>query len=360
MVFPRVGLARGGGGVITAGASEVRERVRFEQQRAVLGEPGTRHDAVWKRLPGHRVNRRGQTRTTEIPGAFLSSRHCAQLRLTPVVVLPFLAGEEEELAAIGVPFARNEDGAAERPTEVVEAERLFACGEKRAGVEDIVADEFKDCPMELAAAALGHNVEHRARAPAELRVVAGGQNLDLGDRVQARDNNGVAVGAVVQIVRPVYVEVDRIAANAVDARAGGRESEVERIGDGRNRAWEQLQKLRVVPAVQWNLADLSAGDRAAYLARSSLHLIGRGGDRDGVSDRADFELEINRPARGRVENHTFTLGYFETAAFSAEIVGAGRQTRKDVIPAAVRVDGLLQSGLDVGGRDCTGGDRRAG
>src|SRR5262245_66090277 len=166
--------------------------------------------------------------------------------------------------------------------------------------------------MHVSAAALYHNFEHLALAPAELRVVAGGQNLDLGDRVQARDNNGVAVGAVVQIVRPVYVEVDRIAANAVDARAGGRESEVERIGDGRNRAWEQLQKLRVVPAVQWNLADLSASDRAADLARSSLHLMGRGGDRDGVADRADFELEMHSLARGAGEQYALTIILLES------------------------------------------------
>src|SRR5262249_60269241 len=122
--------------------------------------------------------------------------------------------------------------------------------------------------------------------PAELRAVARGQDLDLGDRVQARVDDGVAVGAVVQIVRAVHVEVDRIAPNAVDARAGGREPEVEGIGRGRNRAGEQLQELRVVPAVERDRADMCARDRAADLSRRRLHLCGRDRGCDACSDWA--------------------------------------------------------------------------
>ena len=213
--------------------------------------------------------------------------------------------------------------------------------------------------MILARAALGHDVDERAGAAAELGAVARGQDLDLGDRVEARVRDGVAVRAVVHVVGAVHHEVRRRRPHAVDRLTGRAQADRERIGRRDHGPGQQLHQLRVVAAVQRNVVHLLAGDDAAHVSRLRLDLARRRRHGDGLGEAADLELEVGRAPGRRVEREMHALDRLETRQLDPDLVDTGRKAREHVAARGLGGDGLHEAGLLVRARDHRAGQRAA-
>ncbi len=138
-----------------------------------------------------------------------------------MAVFPLLADEEKQLVLIRIPLFRNEPGTAQGVAEIIEAQRIHRPGEEGARIESVVANKFEQGPVELLRAALRNDVDQRAGAAAEFSAVAGGEDLDFGNRIRAGVDRRIGISAVVHILGAVHAEQDRVGADTVDTLARG-------------------------------------------------------------------------------------------------------------------------------------------
>src|SRR5439155_21357802 len=163
-----------------------------------------------------------------------------------------------------------------------------------------VAHEFKQAAVERIRAALSDQVDGGAGASAELGRIARGLELDFGDSVDVRVHQGVAVGAIIVVLRAVNQEVTRLGANAVHPLLIERELRIENVQSSGDHTGRQAQQLRVLTAVQGDLAHLQVVDDAADVAGGCLYRLRGRGDLDRVGGLADFLGNGNFASRGRI------------------------------------------------------------
>ena len=127
------------------------------------------------------------------------------------------------------------------------------------GIERAVAMEAGDQSVPLAGAAFAHNVYDSARSMAELRVVAGGENLELQNRILVKRGCGPAINCVV-VGHAVYKK------NGVPAsfpQCGHRGVQAGICLPVDCDAGDQLHQVKVVPPIDWHLLDLLGQDGGA-------------------------------------------------------------------------------------------------
>src|SRR5258706_11669846 len=73
----------------------------------------------------------------------------------------------------------NDDRSADGAAELVAPQFALAGVEEIAGVEQIVAEVLKQCPVQLVAAALEHHPHYAAGEPSIFRRVSGGLKLEF-------------------------------------------------------------------------------------------------------------------------------------------------------------------------------------
>ena len=259
-----------------------------------------------------------------------------------MIPLPVLAEKEKEPGCRGI---ARPDGAADRVARIVEIERRRrGLIEEGSGVEPVVAKKLVRAAVKFTRAALGDDVDERAGAAAEFGGIPGGQHFDLFDGIEARAGDGVGVAAVVHVVGAIDHEIRRARPHAVDGLPRRRETEAERISRRDGRPGKQLQKLRVIPAVQRDVVHLFAGNDPADVARERLDAACQCGHRNGFRDRADLELNVDRDARRGIEHDIHPLDRFEPRELDPNRVGASRQAREGVVATAVGDGGLGQAG----------------
>ena len=266
-----------------------------------------------------------------------------------MAVFPLLADEEEELVLLRVPLLGNIDRAADRVAEIVEPQRIHLAREKGAGVEDVVADELEQRAVVALRAALGYDVNQCTRAPAEFRAIARRQDLHLGDRVRAGIDRGIRVAAIVHVLRAVHVKRDGVRANAVDALSGGGKGQPEGIERGRHGARNQAQQLRVVAAIQRDLAQLPAADDPRHIAGRGLHLFHRRRHGNRFRHGAHFQSEVDAPPRGGIQNDAGLFDRAKPFLLGANRVGAPGSPAKTYRPPSDVTADAFETGLRVGG-----------
>jgi hypothetical protein len=359
-LFAAVRLVGAGLRMVAAGPGEVRFGIGREQRPAVRRKSRGGNRAIGERLAGERIARRGERGAAKIAIPLAQRRHRAHLRHALMVLLPVLAEEEEHLRSIRVEAAEG-NRPANRIARIVERER---CGvssvEERPRVEFVVAHELVRAAMELPRATFGDDVDERAGATAELRAVTRRQHLDFGNRVEAWLGDGIGVRAVVHVVGAVDHEVRGRGSDAVDRLSRRGQSQRERVGRLDHGAREELEELGVVAAVQRDVVHLFAGDHAADVARLGLDVARQRRDRDGLADVADLELEVDSPARRRVEDDVDPLDRLEAGDRDPNRVGARGQAGEDVPALTIGHGRLREPGLRARGRDAGARHRRAG
>ena len=213
--------------------------------------------------------------------------------------------------------------------------------------------------MEVAAAALGHDVDRAAGAAPVLGLVVRRQHLDLGDRVEAGREERPGVRSGVEVGDAVVGQVDGVVAPAVDADAaqvvpaGG--FAVLRVDD----AGQLPQHAHVVAALERDVLDLILRDRAGALAAERLDARRFGRHRDRLVQRAD--LERDRPERdalvGRQHDVALHVG-LEPVQGDRDLVASGQQVghREEAVRIRGHRPARLRAG--VGHRDGRAGQHR--
>ena len=278
-----------------------------------------------------------------------------RLRIEPVLVL--LAEEEEELRAVGVELAGDEDRSPQRVAEVPLVElRHRRVGERVArgvlargvavdpgvGVVLVVALEQVSRAVEVASAALGHRDHLGADGPAVLGLVVGREDLELLDGVEADRHHGAAVVAGVHVRHAVDLHVVLAGALAVGAHglrllSGGRGLAVHDHPGGEEGEAEEPA------AVHRDVLDHLALNRVGALGALGLQLGGGRGDGDGLAQRAELEDDdTHGQAIVRVDGQRAPLGGLEAVGRDPQRVGLGRDVGEHEVPGAV----------DHSGQDC--------
>ena len=213
------------------------------------------------------------------------------------------------------------------------------------GVEAVVAVVPVAAAVELVGAALGHEGDLAADAASVLRLIAAGEDLEFGDGIRAHADVHAAIVAGVHVADAVDGELILRGAGAVHREgvgsgAGAADGIAGAGGEGH--AGNQLRHVQGIAAVDFDVFNLFAlnGGRAFHAFGLQKH--GRGGNFDGVGDRADIEHEI---ADGQfvvgVERDAGTSQLLKSGGFDGDGVVAGKQAGHGEISSG---GGLLRGG----------------
>ena len=123
---------------------------------------------------------------------------------------------EEELRRSAGGEMRDDDGSADSAAELVAMDIVGHGSEVRSGVEVAIAQELECVAMELAAAGLGDDIDHRARALAIFGVVVAGLNAELLQGIREWER-AIDVGHFIHVVAAVKEEILLIGKGTVRA-----------------------------------------------------------------------------------------------------------------------------------------------
>jgi hypothetical protein len=126
---------------------------------------------------------------------------------------------------------------------------------------------------------------------------------------------------------------------------------VEPEADARNRRRE----VGELTAVQWNRLDPARADDAADRRRGRLDERRRAGHGDGLGNRGDLEVEVDRDRLADVDFDVLLRHGREAGEFGNDFVGADRQGGHAIHAFRIARFGARQAGGGV-----LGGNRRAG
>ena len=120
--------------------------------------------------------------------------------------------------------------------------------------------------MEVVAARFGNDVDHASRGMAELRFVSGGDDLEFRNGVLVELRGGATIELIL-VGEPINEKTSVISALAKDRRR------VVTVGvslpiDGN--AWDKLQQVQIISAVDGHVNDIARHDRSAL--RRTLRL----------------------------------------------------------------------------------------
>ena len=341
-------------------------RVRL---RVKLGEHVARNRvdaAIRDDVPGERYTRRGRIvddarQLGEVTRPHFHRRDRRQRRHALCLAMPLIVTKEERLVL--------EDRAAQSATELVLLEvRFGAAGavvEKVIGVERVVAVELESAAAHPVGAGLDLQVDDAAERPAELGRIGRSLELELIERVDAReDDDGLQPRfVVVDAVKHVVVVARTLAVGG--KRGGGAPRETTRSVDVRPRnatqhAGNRAGEVDEVAAVEGQRFDLLAADRRAQLGGGRLDQGRLGGDADRFGHRAHFVLDVDAHALIDTDLDVGERDGLEARHLRGDGVVAGRQRRSRVLAVGVCNHDPSETRSFIDDRDLRAGDDSAG
>ncbi len=275
-------------------ARGVRLRIELGQDVGRRRVPATgRDDVARERLAGQRVVD-GAVDLGEVALAHLRRGHGREVGLAGPDAQALVVGEEERLVL--------DDRPAEGGAELVLREvRLRAAGlvqEEVVRIEAIVAQELEHAAVEVVRARLDLQVHDAAERLTELGRVGAGLDLELLERVDAReDHDRLQPGlVVVDAVEHVVVVAGALAVGRERRRRAP--GERARAVDVRARAAAQdaghrARQADEVAAVEGQRLDLLLDDRGAEIGGCRLQQRRLGLDLDDLGHRPELEREVH-------------------------------------------------------------------
>ncbi len=272
-----------------------------------------------------------------------------------VVLDPLLPKQEEELPAIFIEMARNEDGAVEVPAELVVAESLPPEARVIAlpgvGIERVVAKVFKGAAMEVARTALRNHADLAARCAAVLCRIAGGQDLYLRGGIDIGDANAGAVGTRAHHRRAVERLQALLAARAVHI-----EGVIKAKAKGRHRivahdAGLHLCEKKRVASIELNRLDLLLGDELADRGALGLHGVDACFDTDFGGGVTNSHGDVDVAADARIEVHVGKCCGLKTGDLDTDTVVARGKVGECKATALVTGNGTIGVGCVAVNRD---------
>ena len=319
-------------------------RRNLAQHAAVLEAPariGGRAGQACRRVPDEVEHVAVVVRALrEVAGALERCRHAeAGLVPPPLTLGPVLVRVEEEQFVLPAGFA---DRAANRIAAVVLVREglgdAVADVRPRVGIPPRVALDVVHRSAELVRSALGHGGDLQPARPAVLRLIAGGEHLDLGDCVHVGLQH-LAVVARVHDRHAVHHEVVGVVLPGIaqprgSAHAGRKGGERGEVAVGNRQVLDRL----------------GGGGEGAFAALRLNHWrLARHGD--GFSKRAHLDYQgPDRYAITRTDAHVRPLQRLEPVHRHLDGVGVSRDVRENEVTAFV--------GQPLGGRALRLADER--
>ena len=214
--------------------------------------------------------------------------------------------------------------------------------------------------MKRVAAGFGDDVHHPAVVVSILGVEVVGENTELLDGIQVRNDRGSAVHVLLHVdgihhesVGGFALAVDRniariqIAGRIDGSGHAGHDHRSRRQSRHRTDAGLNRQQVRIAAAVQGKRLDLRVLHHFAQMSGDGFDLglnIGLGStDRDGFRLLAYFERVIQRYRGVGIDGDIGLLLGLESGCLDGQIVAADREGRKRIETA--RVGGCLELGF---------------
>ena len=219
-------------------------------------------------------------------------------RVAALLFVPLLAVENEQFVFLN----RTADGEAEivallnllLEERIVRILRLGAGGEIIPGIQRSVAAEVENIAVPLVGAALGHDIDDRARCHAVFRTIGIAQHLEFADRFDGGIEKNGAVRACVVVVSAVDQEQVAGVRVSIDRKVNAREQAlvlgIVRVGSRNARL--QLGQLHEAASVQRQFTYLLARNDFAQSGVIGLHLNFTGSHRYLLGGAADLKLHI--------------------------------------------------------------------
>ena len=187
---------------------------------------------------------------------------------------------------------RTADGAA----ELVLVQGVSGCGEVAVRVEYAIAQKLECGAMELITARLGDDVDHPARALAELRVVVAGLYAELLQRVRERERV-VHVGHLIHVVAAIQKIVRLVGQRSIHTGNNGNGKCLANaligsiaFGGCVDHAGNQRYERGRISAVQRQIDDACLVDDLGQGAAGGGDLGNFGGDLDRLVGCAERKL----------------------------------------------------------------------
>ena len=224
--------------------------------------------------------------------------------------------------------------------------------------------EFEQAAAQRVRARLELNVDDAAERPAELGRVGARLQLELVERVDAReDDDGLepglvvvdAVEHVVVVARPLAVRREggrRAPGEAARAVDVGARNAAQHAGD----AARQLTKLRPLSGS----VPIASSPIVVPVGRLRRDERRRGFDRDGLGHRADFEFQVNAHALIDADLDVRERDGAKALQLPGHGIDARRERRRGVFTVRVGDDGAGITGPGMGERDGRTRHHRAG
>ena len=328
-------------------------RIDVEKRLPLRADAVLRNDVVGKRLPCHGIGHDPRSpevgigrieEFTEVPAPHGHRRHrqCIGDFLSPA--RPLFAPEEEQLAAIRVELARNEDRPAHREAVLVVVLRGSRGGQPwiaasvprpGVGVQRVVLKELRRGAMKVSGAAFCHHAHDARRRAPVLRGIVRREDLHFLDGVHVlRAEHRVLGRARAVGDRPIDGDQHVVGAPAADrlnASPDARAAEIPKRtaddtrlqpGDEHGIAAAQRELLNLL------LSDGSSENRTFRQDGSSLHF-------DGIAQTTNRQRHIDADPCGGADADSSCGVPTEAGDFSGEIVGTNQEAGEHVKTFAV-------------------------
>src|SRR3974390_225432 len=291
------------------------------------------------------------TRIGEVAVPLGHRRNAEIARISALLVIPFLAVEHEQFVFLD----RTADGESEvvalfdllLDEGIVRVLRLGAGGEIIPGIQRGVTAEVEYVAVPLVGAALGHDVDDRARRHAVFRSIGVAQHLEFADRFDGGIKQNSAVGTGVVVVGTVNQEQVAGVGVSVDREVNAREQTlilaVVAVGSGDARL--QLGQLHEAASIQRQFANLLAGDNFAQASVVCLYLNFGRRDRYLLGGAANLQLNVGNFRSSSVHFDVGGNRFLEVRRLHGHFVNADVEFWGDVLALCVGHDGAFLPGF---------------
>ena len=228
--------------------------------------------------------------------------------------------------------------------------------EEVAGVELIVANEFKEIAVQSLSAGFRDEGHDATGGKAGISTVVGTGDAEFLNGVDSGEGESFTGGGVV-IVETIEQEVvlDVLGTDDVHTPAArGEVGTLRHIGHTGN---GKTKRAKVAP-VERKVDDLFFHDDLANRTIGGVDERDVGFDGDGFADAGDLELEIDAADLVDEERDTGLAGFGEAGSFDGNFVGAGRQQGRFVVTIVVGGGGTGLAVAGVVNNDIGGGNGR--
>src|SRR5882672_5861693 len=282
------------------------------------------------------------------------------------VATPFFGKEEESFLFLAVVVARNEN----RTTDSVAVVMFLELGrwlnlvfEEVARIECIISSKVVNIPVELGGSRFCFHLDRAGSVAAILRPVVRGEDLDLGNRVNAGINVQRTIAAVIHVVAAIDLPVVVLGAATVEAEGNATIDAdlafvlprlVADAGDNR-------RELRKIAPVQLELGDLRSGNGAGEVRRRGFHLSDAlAGDGDFLVDRTDGKLHINARFLGYIQHYFQRRVFLKSFRSDGQVIGATGESGNDIGAVCICRSSSSQAAAQIVNDDFSARDGCAG